>query len=272
MKNSNEESKSGKKVDVELFRVTLVDQLQIVRNGRGLVANWDKVKWKDCLKIGLAISGPASAILGIDQNKIIYKEEIQEIEDGYGLASVVFSTDGGQTQIESHIQKLLDETVSSFIGYVYRENGRNLELFDDNLAHADFETIVREHATNFLQENGGCKIGTPVQVTSASFNKVCSGSFSRKPIVPPGKKVKKVFVGKVISIMCEKTEFVVKQEFKDQTTVAYNKNIFFHELKDMLGEPISGTFYMHESSDPQGRVFLVLDSIAERLTDSGPLL
>jgi len=276
MKNSTEEStgvsKSGKKVEVELFRVTLVDQLQIVRKGRRLVANWDKVKWKDCIKIGLAISGPVSATLGIEQDKITHNEEIQEIENGYGLASVVFYTDDGQIQIDSNIQKQLDGVISCFISYVFRENGKNIDIFDDNLAQADFELIVREHATNFLRENGGGKIGTPVQVTSTSFNKVCSGSFSPKTIVHPQKNVVKVLVGKVISMMCEKAEFVVKPALKDPTTIAYNKNIFFREVKELLGEPITGTFSAHEAMDPQGRIFLVLNSIDARHVDSGTLI
>lgn len=270
MKNDNTKSKRSEENKVELFRVSPAEPLQIFRKERGIVADWDQVRWKDCLKLGLAIAGPVADIFGIDQSEIIY-EEIHEIEDGYCRASVAFIAGVEQTQIESNKQKL-DGAISSFLGYVYRENGRNLELFDGNLDQNDFETIVRKHATNFLQQNGGNKVGTPIQVDGASFTKICSGSFSHKPVVLPGKRIEKTFVGKVISMHCEKTEFLIKSESKDQATIAYNENSFFREIKELLGEPIIGTFAMHESMDPQGRIFLVLDSIDERRLDSGTLI
>lgn len=270
MKNDNTKSKHSEENKVELFRVSPAEPLQIFRKERGIVADWDQVRWKDCLKLGLAIAGPVSAILGIDQSEIIY-EEVHEIEGEYCRASVAFIAGVGQIQIELNKQKL-DETISSFLGYIYRENGRNLELFDGNLDQDNFETIVREHATNFLQENGGCKIGTPVQVDGVAFKKIYSGSFSHKPAVLPGKRIEKIFVGKVISMHCEKTEFLIRSESKDQATIAYNENSFFRELKELLGEPIIGTFAMHESMDPQGRIFLVLDSIDEKRLNSGTLI
>ena len=271
MKNSNATSKNASEIKVNLFRVAVADQLPIYRDGGWLVANWDTVKWNECIKIGKGLVGPVAAVLGIEQNIVRYEEEIQEVGGDYGLASVVFIADIGQALVEPKKQKL-DEAISSFLGYVYRENGRNLDLFDNNLDDVDFDMVVREHASFFLKENGGGKISTPIHVSSTTFNKTCTGSFSRKPVVPPGKKVEQIFVGKVISMFCEKTEFVLKSESKDPVTIAYSKNIFFHELKGMLGEPIRGAFYAHESFDPQGRIFLVLDSISDKYEDSGTLL
>ena len=271
MAKINDDSKNGTKGEVELYRIFLVEPLQVATYEGELIANWDKLRWKDGIKIGRAIAGPVAAILQIDIDKIVYKEIIQDIHDGVCQASVAFFTDLPQSQIDPHKQ-ILDEAISSFLGYIYLENRKNLDLFDGNLDQDNFKTIVREHAIDFLKNNGDTKISTPIQVNGFSFQKKCSGRFSDKPIVIPGKQITKTLQGRIISMMCDKTEFVVKQETEDPATISYSKNIFFHALKKILGEPMIGDFLVHESTDPHGRIFLVLDSIDNVSENLGPLI
>lgn len=255
---------------VELFRVSAAEILQISQNGSSLVADWDSIKWKDSIKVGIAIASPVASMLGINPERIIY-QEIQEITGESCRPSVAFVAELQQGQFEGNKQRIND-VVSGFIGYVFKENGRNLDLYESNLVDDDFAEMILGHATNFLQENGGGKISTPILVSSSSFNKVCSGSFSPKPVLPHGKRVDRIIVGKVISMFCEKTEFLIRDKSSQTFTFAYNKNIFFQEVRNMLGEPIHGTFNVHESHDPQGRMFLVLDRISEKNEETGPLL
>lgn len=254
----------------ELFRVSPSDPLKIIKRGERLVADWDTIKWRDCIKLGLAISGPVSDLLGINQSKISY-EEVHEIGNEHCTASVVFLANMDKNLYEDKAEKL-DKTIISYVNYIYLEGGKNLDLFEASLENDDFEMIVKKHAISFLSENGGKKLTTPLQVNGVSTSKCCSGKFSNKPIVEPQKIIEMKFVGKVVSMNCTKKEIAITDKSNTQTVIAYQDNLFFKELKEILGEPISVTLTGHQVRDPQGRNYLVLDSIDEMESDSGTLI